>query len=1346
MKFKSDIDIESLSNATTDTDRFIVSDGGILKYRTGSQVLSDLAVSSLYVPYTGATGNVDLGTHTLLAKDLIINHSSGSGIAASITKNGSGEALTVIKGSGSGNAMSVTGGLTSLIDLSLSTVANAAGDFLTHSGSTINKRTPAQVLSDISACKVVNLTVSTAAATLAKTTAESVTFEENTVYIIKFTLGNSVSSPTINGINIRLGTTNASTTTFSIGANTVVPMYYNATNNVMQITGSYRTDDATEDYNLRWENSVQAGVEITQRKIIMEGIDGKFYPLTIGNTTAATKTVSTQEFRLDGTILVYNTTATIAANAIFSNVYVSEYFTTTDYTFNQSSGFVAYRSTYLVGTVNSSGNFVLDNTTLTSWLTQTLPTTDDGKVYIYLGITNNTTTAFRLEVTHPIYQYKNGKLGLYSSIENPITGTGTTNFLSKFTGATSLGNSQIFDNGTNVGIGTTNPTQLLHLDSVAPKIRFRDTTRGVFWDVGIETTTNTFRFTNNTGGANGIYAFENGSVGIGTLTPSQKLHVIGSTRVDNGGLFLGGTSSISGNDPQIRRTNSSNDVSISTGGSDRVTILGTGNVGIGTTSPGTKLHIFGPNITTSSDTVAQSVLRLTRDITDPSFPDRKDSAVDFMLSRQQAVGNNLPYTRFDIRLSGTTDSSTPTLDVMSLLYNGNVGIGTTSPQAKLDVRNSLLVSHTPATVDFESSTSTFDISGNIVYFGTSVTSTWRQQLKNINPFSGESNLTFSESVNGGSFSDHIEINSYGLRALNGDITAVSGSVLCQGLAVGGSQVIGSGGLGSFSPGTAAAPSYSFSGDSNTGVYRPGTDIIGFSTAGTEKMRITSSGNVGIGTTTFTAPSYGDIPHLAVANISGATLQLRDSTSDTLIGDTLGRIQFVSSYINSPFASANIRTIAANNASGGASGGGHMLFETSIGSTGASPLERMRITSSGNVSIGNTNNTFKLDVSGTGRFTDNLNVTTESRYFQAAGPFAWGNSTTIGARMGTDGVAGLIDFRRWLGSGTLHHVAAVRQIQGGSSRFGLGFLADDISTNSVATTVRMYIDPNNGNVGIATTSPSEKLDVNGNLIVSGNFNNLYVGGKTNSNVDGIRMLCAGDDSFIDCRGGSGLNFRLDDTTGDTQRIKFHSGGNVSIGNTNNTFKLDVSGTVRVNGESLLITAGNQPESRLKLNNSSSASNRQFHLVAGINNVTQDGFSIYDSVADNTRFVVQNSGNISIGNINDTYKLDVTGTIRATGDVIAFSDERVKENIRTIENALDKVNKLRGVEYNKIGEEKKSIGVIAQEIEKILPQVVHEDEEGMKSVAYGNIVGVLIEAIKEQQKKIDELKMKIDGITN
>jgi hypothetical protein len=73
------------------------------------------------VPYTGATTNVDLGTHTLSAKDLVINHTSGSGVAASITKGGNGEALTVVKSSGSGNAASITGGVTLIDELHLTT-------------------------------------------------------------------------------------------------------------------------------------------------------------------------------------------------------------------------------------------------------------------------------------------------------------------------------------------------------------------------------------------------------------------------------------------------------------------------------------------------------------------------------------------------------------------------------------------------------------------------------------------------------------------------------------------------------------------------------------------------------------------------------------------------------------------------------------------------------------------------------------------------------------------------------------------------------------------------------------------------------------------------------------------------------------------------------------------------------------------------------------------------------------------------------------------------------------------------------------------------------------------------
>ena len=95
--------------------------GTVSQYVRGDGSLATFPSLTEYVPYTGATADVDLGTHTLSAKDLVINHSSGSGVAASITKGGAGEALTVNKTSGSGNAMSVTGGVTQLSELHLTT-------------------------------------------------------------------------------------------------------------------------------------------------------------------------------------------------------------------------------------------------------------------------------------------------------------------------------------------------------------------------------------------------------------------------------------------------------------------------------------------------------------------------------------------------------------------------------------------------------------------------------------------------------------------------------------------------------------------------------------------------------------------------------------------------------------------------------------------------------------------------------------------------------------------------------------------------------------------------------------------------------------------------------------------------------------------------------------------------------------------------------------------------------------------------------------------------------------------------------------------------------------------------
>ena len=99
---------------------------------------------------------------------------------------------------------------------------------------------------------------------------------------------------------------------------------------------------------------------------------------------------------------------------------------------------------------------------------------------------------------------------------------------------------------------------------------------------------------------------------------------------------------------------------------------------------------------------------------------------------------------------------------------------------------------------------------------------------------------------------------------------------------------------------------------------------------------------------------------------------------------------------------------------------------------------------------------------------------------------------------------------------------------------------------------------------------------------------------------------------------------------------------------------------------------------------------------------------------------------------------TGTFTATGDVVALSDITLKENVNPITDALEKVTGLNGITFNRIGEERVSTGLSAQDVKAVLPEAVHTNEEGVHAVAYGNIVGLLVEAIKELKDEVAQLK--------
>ena len=127
----------------------------------------------------------------------------------------------------------------------------------------------------------------------------------------------------------------------------------------------------------------------------------------------------------------------------------------------------------------------------------------------------------------------------------------------------------------------------------------------------------------------------------------------------------------------------------------------------------------------------------------------------------------------------------------------------------------------------------------------------------------------------------------------------------------------------------------------------------------------------------------------------------------------------------------------------------------------------------------------------------------------------------------------------------------------------------------------------------------------------------------------------------------------------------------------------------------------------------------------------------------------TSNIGIGTVTSANALEINGPTNSNSSMtaVAFlysSDQRLKANILPITGALDKVQRLDGVTFTWKKSGAKSMGVVAQNVEKVLPEIVHNDQNGMKSVEYGNLVAIFIEAFKEQQKEIKNQQKEIEEL--
>jgi len=250
---------------------------------------------------------------------------------------------------------------------------------------------------------------------------------------------------------------------------------------------------------------------------------------------------------------------------------------------------------------------------------------------------------------------------------------------------------------------------------------------------------------------------------------------------------------------------------------------------------------------------------------------------------------------------------------------------------------------------------------------------------------------------------------------------------------------------------------------------------------------------------------------------------------------------------------------------------------------------------------------------------------------------------------------------------------------------------------------------NGNIGINGSASADTtyrwLTIYGPSTSGGGMIHLY---NSDSTV-GINMFNNNLAGYFGTSTAHPLVFRINN--GEVAR--FDTGGNLLIGTDTN-----IGQTVQ-----------------LQLSGYNSTGGTGYHTFLAVKNT-------YGSATTPTKyFRLNTTGGIEI--INSAYSailltLDNSGNLTALANITAYSDVNLKTDISTIDNALDKVSRMRGVMFTRKDTGTRGTGVIAQEIQKILPEVVQEGEN--LSVAYGNIVGVLIEAIKELKAEIETLKGK------
>ena len=293
----------------------------------------------------------------------------------------------------------------------------------------------------------------------------------------------------------------------------------------------------------------------------------------------------------------------------------------------------------------------------------------------------------------------------------------------------------------------------------------------------------------------------------------------------------------------------------------------------------------------------------------------------------------------------------------------------------------------------------------------------------------------------------------------------------------------------------------------------------------------------------------------------------------------------------------------------------------------------------------------------------------------------------------------------------------------------------------------------GNVGVGTQTPQKKLDISAtraDLLLKTAQSSAQNGDVLSS------ILFYNDDMSSGASGkriGSGIRYRAQDAYGKGQ-LEFTNGTTNPSSSWNDTPNYNDNTITRmvIKQDGKIGMGTSSPARNLEIENSGSyvglkIDNSDASSAWSILEKDNNMFTIFQDVVGYHRFTIDSTGNVGIGTTSPNYKLHVYGRIKTSG-ITESSDERLKENISDLTNALEKVIQLRGVSYNWKDKanysEKTQIGLIAQEVEKIIPELVDCDSQGYYAVQYTHLVPLLIEAVKELNNLISERDNEIDLI--